>query len=113
MKIKILGQFNYQTFPETEDMIEISADDLQAVKQRAKCFNVERNGITNYTKPVPTADEIEIEYKKQVVSGIRTKYSVEDEIAILRQKGEKPLEYQAYFDFCEQCKAEARGGVAM
>ena len=39
---------------------------------------------------------------------IRERYSLDAELAILRQRGEKPDEYQAYFAFCEECKVRAK-----
>ena len=44
-------------------------------------------------------------YKERVTQRIREKYSVEDEIAIIRQKDVKPEEYQEWYDFVEQIKA--------
>ena len=44
-------------------------------------------------------------YKVCVSNMIHERYSYDDEIAIIRQEAEKPEEYQAYFDYCEQCKA--------
>ena len=35
---------------------------------------------------------------------IRKLYSIDDELAIQRQKEEKPIEFQAYFDYVENCK---------
>lgn len=48
------------------------------------------------------------EYPSYVATKIHEKYSVDDEIAIIRQKDEKPEEYAEYFAFCEKCKTEAR-----
>lgn len=50
----------------------------------------------------------ESEYPSYVSMKIHEKYSVDDEIAILRQKEDKPEEYAEYFEYCEKCKAEAR-----
>lgn len=47
-------------------------------------------------------------YKERVVARIREKYSVDDEIAILRQQSTKPEEYAEYNAFVEQIKAEER-----
>lgn len=41
---------------------------------------------------------------------IRRKYTVSDELAILRQKEEKPNEYKEYFDFVEDIKAKLKNG---
>jgi len=35
---------------------------------------------------------------------IRKRYSMDDELAIQRQKETKPVEFQAYFDYVELCK---------
>ena len=48
------------------------------------------------------------EYKERVVSRIREKYSVDDEIAILRQRETKPKEFAEYNAFVEQIKAAER-----
>ena len=64
-----------------------------------------------------TAEEIEelnsytpepIPYEQRVVSRIREVYSVDDELAILRQRDSKPEEFAEYNAFVEQIKAEER-----
>ena len=50
------------------------------------------------------------EYENKVVALIRQKYNVNQELAILRQRDAKPLEYQEYYDYVEQCKAEVKLG---
>lgn len=35
---------------------------------------------------------------------ISSRYSLDDQIAILRQKDEKPEEYQAFYEFAEEVK---------
>ncbi len=45
--------------------------------------------------------------REQVIASvIAAKYSINDQIAILRQKDTKPEEYQAFFDFAEEVKAK-------
>lgn len=51
-----------------------------------------------------------IPYEQRIVNRIREKYSVDDELAILRQRESKPDEFAAYNDFVEQIKDEERGG---
>lgn len=53
--------------------------------------------------PVP-----EIPYEERVVAKIRERYSVDDELAILRQRDTKPEEFEAYNAYAESCKEEAR-----
>lgn len=57
-------------------------------------------------EPVP---EYEPSYEEKVVALIRQRYSIDDEIAILRQKDTKQDEYQTWYDYCEACKAQAKG----
>lgn len=47
-------------------------------------------------------------YADTIKGYIRTRYSLEDEIAILRQKDEKPEEYQEWYKFAEHCKELAK-----
>ena len=63
----------------------------------------EYNKATYISEPVynPTYSDI-------VVQKIRSKYSIDDELAIQRQKDVKPDEFKTYNDFCEQCKKEAQ-----
>ena len=43
-----------------------------------------------------------------VSSLIRKRYSVNDELAILRQRDSKPDEFAEYNTYCEQCKTKAK-----
>lgn len=45
-----------------------------------------------------------IPYDEAVDAEIRKRYSISQEFAVLRQKEEKPDEYEAYFAYCEECK---------
>lgn len=46
----------------------------------------------------------ESQRKNKIIFEIRKKYSVDDELAILRQKDTKPEEFQEYFEFVENIK---------
>ena len=50
-------------------------------------------------------------YDEKVVSLIREKYSLDQELAIQRQKDAKPQEFEDYYNYCEDCKRKARGEV--
>ena len=68
------------------------------------------NGTVVYAS-APKPEEFRItkaEYPSYVAMKIHEKYSVDDEIAIIRQKDEKPEEYVEYYAYCEAVKAEAR-----
>lgn len=49
-------------------------------------------------------------YEQRIVLRIRDKYSVDDELAFLRQRDTKPDEFAAYNDFVEGIKREEREG---
>lgn len=53
-------------------------------------------------------ERLKIPYEQRVVDRIRQVYSVDDELAILRQRDTKPDEFIAYHNFVEQIKAEER-----
>ena len=46
-----------------------------------------------------------ITYEDAVNAKIRIRYSASQEFAILRQKEEKPEEYEIYYRYCEECKS--------
>lgn len=52
-----------------------------------------------------------VPYEELVVQLIREKYTLDDELAIQRQKETKPDEWEAYFAYCEECKAKAKEKV--
>ena len=54
------------------------------------------------------ANKPNIPYEQRVVARVREKYSVDDELAILRQRDTKPDEFAAYNDFVERIKREER-----
>ena len=47
-------------------------------------------------------------YTDLIVYFIRQKYSIDDEFALERQKGRKPIEYEQYDNYCERAKAYAK-----
>lgn len=55
--------------------------------------------------------ENSINYEQLVVSKIRERYTVDQELAILRQRDTKPQEFAEYDAYVEQCKVEAKEEV--
>ena len=47
-------------------------------------------------------------YEKRVVELLRKKYSLNQELAILRQRDDKPEEFAEYSAYAEECKATAK-----
>jgi hypothetical protein len=68
-------------------------------------------GWEEYIPEETASEEYVPSYEERVVELIREKYSIDDEIAILRQKDTKQEEYQAWYDYCESCKAQAKENV--
>lgn len=54
--------------------------------------------------------EAKIEYENKIVSLIRKKYNINQELAILRQRDTKPLEFEEYNAYVEQCKEQVKKG---
>lgn len=55
-----------------------------------------------------TMEIIVIPYQERVVNRIRAVYSIDDELAILRQRDTKPKEFAEYNAFVEKIKAEEK-----
>ena len=66
------------------------------------------NGIVVDIEEVADFTIDPIPYEQRVVNRIRERYSVDDELAILRQRDTKPLEFAEYNAFVEQIKADER-----
>ena len=49
-------------------------------------------------------------YEQKVVFLSRDKYSLDDELAILRQRDIKPEEFAEYNAYCEECKLKVKNG---
>lgn len=75
-----------------------------------------RNGAIVYEyeeAPETTEDGTEtstvpMDYGETVNGLIRRKYTLSEELAILRQRGTKAEEFEAYNSYAESCKEEAR-----
>ena len=58
--------------------------------------------------PQLTDEERQAQYEEYVNQLIREKYSLSQELAILRQRDTKADEYEEYNTFCEACKKVAK-----
>ena len=77
-----------------------------------KCVNGVKMPLTEEEIAEMKNELLKIPYEQRVVDRIRLKYSVDDELAILRQRDTKPDEYIAYNDFVERIKAEEKEAVS-
>ena len=51
---------------------------------------------------------LRLPYPERVSKLIHKKYSLDDELALSRQRETKAEEFQEYFAYCEECKIRAR-----
>lgn len=77
-----------------------------------------RYKLHKYDKEISRTDNIitftrysELSYEDVIVRMIRLKYSLNQELAILRQKDSKLAEYNEYYQYAELCKAEAKAFI--
>jgi len=66
------------------------------------------NEIPEDMEKVYERRKLEDKYPGLVDTLIRQKYSQSDELAIQRQRDAKPEKFQEYYDYCEECKKEAK-----
>lgn len=91
---------------------------IEIVKDGHRTFNPSHemliaDGWEVYTPPIKEAVEVPIEeqYKIRIVELIREKYSVDDELAILRQRDNKIEEFNEYNQFVESVKVIAHNEI--
>ena len=51
-------------------------------------------------------ETVEAYRSRKIEEKIRRKYSIEEEVGVIRKKDIKPEKYQEWFDYVEQCIAE-------
>lgn len=65
--------------------------------------------LDNFEEVDSVPEPEDASYNDRVNDLIRRRYSLSEELAILRQREEKPEEFAEYYGFAEQCKQEAKG----
>lgn len=95
---------NNEIFSTEEKYVHIKNTDVYFKRAVAVSLSVEQ---CEEVDEIPNIRNEE-DYGNQVNDLIRRRYSLSEELGILRQKDEKPDEYRAYFAFCEECKANAK-----
>lgn len=75
-------------------------------------MRINENGISREMTAEEIAElnsmEPDLSYTERVVTRIRKRYSINDELAILRQRNIKPDEFAEYNAFVERIKEEER-----
>lgn len=72
--------------------------------------DTELKKIVDFVKGTPRANQA---YPQLVEHLIEQRYNVKQEIAINRQRDEKPTQWQEYNAYCEECKTEAKKLLGM
>lgn len=62
----------------------------------------EENGLIFTYDQVVVANPVT--YEKKISALVREKYSIDDEMSVLRQRETKAAEFTAYFEYVESCK---------
>lgn len=99
---------NHRITSDSGKYVRRRSDDLTAKAIAAMTYNADDYEEVD-EMPV-TMDEAA--YKAAVERLIRERYTVADELGILRQRDAKPEEYAEYYAFAERCKAQARAEIA-
>ena len=82
-----------------------------------ECIKIENYKIKDYVEIDSTHCDFTIEvgelvnYEDEVNNLVREKYSLSEELSLLRQKESKADEYQVYYDYVESCKTAAKDKV--
>ncbi|MEE0962571.1 MAG: hypothetical protein U0L54_08515 [Bacteroidales bacterium] len=66
------------------------------------------DSVDNYEEVEELPRYTQSEYANKVDELIREKYTISDELAILRQRESKPEEYEEYYTYAEECKERAK-----
>ena len=115
MKIILLNSLNYNIVPDKKDttgLITMELSDPSILSQigKTKKFDLKNLKIVDYDpyNVVLSAEEKQKRYEMYVEELIRKKYTLGQELAILRQSTTKPDEFQIYNDYAEECKSIAK-----
>lgn len=66
-------------------------------------------GWQEYIPPTPPAPQPYVPtYSELVEQKVAKRYTLQQEISVLRQRNTKPDEFDIYFRYVEQCKVEAK-----
>ena len=102
---KALERFDKETLkqpPYNYSFTEVEKEDCEASDfNEDLTFNIEKY---NARKQKEKANN----YESLIVSKIRERYTIDQELAILRQRDTKPEEFAEYNTYVEQCKANAK-----
>lgn len=93
------------------NLIELSSDNGYIHKIGTDTYfkkGIIADSVDNYEEVLEMPKYTRQEYVEKVRELVKEQYSIEDEIAILRQRDVKPEEYTEYNIFVEDCKIKAK-----
>lgn len=74
-------------------------------------YNAVTGEITEIEVPDIIIPQPILNYDTEVIRQIRERYSINDELAILRQRDEKPEEFNTYSSYCEDVKSRVKNMI--
>jgi len=109
MKINVLEQQGFRTETYTEEVLNEETGELELVEKTREVPNMVAitREMTEEEKQSLIVDNRT--YEEKIVAKIREKYSIDDELAILRQRDTKPNDFNEYNTFVENIKREVKG----
>ena len=91
--------------------IDYTDEQIRAMYAQGSVVTGEDGEPVVVPRPAPTEEQKQAQYERRVDELIRSKYTLSQELAIIRQQATKSAEYDAYFEYCEECKTKARAEV--
>lgn len=85
------------------EIAAINAEREQMATRTAETLKVEEEAKANATP--------QEKYETRVEELIRERYTAGEELAVLRQRDYKPDEFNAYWEYAEKCKVQAKAEV--
>lgn len=93
-------------------------EEIAVLRAEIAAINAEREQMATRTAETLKAEEAakaaltpQKKYEAMVEELIRQKYTSSQEFAILRQRDYKPDEFNAYWEYAEKCKVQAKAEV--
>lgn len=73
-----------------------------------RCVLLQDETLDNFEEVDSIPEITDIDYNEKVNELIREKYSLSEELAILRQRDTKPDEFNEYNTYAEECKSKVK-----
>lgn len=73
-------------------------------------MNLLKLALKNKEAKPESFDEL---YENMVIRKIRQRYTINQELAILRQRDDKPTEFAEYHDYVEECKRQTKAELGI